>query len=62
MIDRVTDWAEVLGCLVLALGFGWLVMERLGTGWGLIALGTAILFMSALISAAQVLRRKGGSA
>ena len=62
MIDTVTDWAEVLGCLVLALGFAWLVRERLGTGWGLIALGTAILMMSAIVSAAQVHRRKGGSA
>jgi hypothetical protein len=56
--DTITTWAEVLGCLALALGFAWLAGERLGIGWGLVAFGTAILFMSALISAAS--KRRGG--
>lgn len=60
MINRVTDWAEILGCLALALGAGWLAGERLGVGWGLIAFGTAILVMSAWVSLVAG-RRKGGN-
>ncbi len=51
MIDSITTWAEVVGCLALAVGTGWNVAGRLGVGWGLIAFGAAILFMSAAVSA-----------
>ena len=61
MINSVTDWAEVLGLLCIALGVSWLIAERFGLGWGLIALGALIMCMSAVVSAAEG-RRKGGSA
>lgn len=61
MINKVTDWAEVVAMLCLALGGAELVRERHGIGWGLLALGALILFMSAVVSVVAG-RRKGGSA
>lgn len=60
MINAITDWAEVAALLCLALGAAWLVAERWGIGWGLVAFGALILFMSAVVSAVAG-RRKGGS-
>ena len=62
MINTVTTWFEILGCIALAAGFAYLAGEYLGIAWGLISFGAAILFMSAAISAAQAGRKKGGSA
>lgn len=61
MIDTVTSWAEILGLLCLALGASWLVGQRFGIGWALLAFGALIMCMSAGISAVAS-RRKGGSA
>lgn len=60
MIENVTDVAEILGLLILALGAAWLLGERFGLGWGLVAFGALILCMSAVVSAVAG-RRKGGS-
>lgn len=60
MINTVTDWAEILGLLCLALGAAWLVAERFGIGWALLAFGALIMCMSAGISAVAS-RRKGGN-
>lgn len=59
MINRVTDWAEVVALLCLALGLAWLIGERFGVGWSLLAFGAVILSMSAVVSAVAT-RRKGG--
>lgn len=61
MINAVTDWAEVVALLCLALGAAWLAGERWGIGWGLLTFGALILVMSAVVSAVAG-RRKGGSA
>lgn len=60
MTETVTNWAEVIGLLAIALGVAWLTAQRFGIGWGLLALGAVILCMSAGISAVAT-RRKGGS-
>ncbi len=60
MINKVTDWAEILALLCLALGAAWLMGERHGTGWALLTFGALILCMSAVVSV--VTRRRGGSA
>lgn len=61
MINHITDWAEVVALLCLALGAAWLVGERHGMGWALLTFGGLIMAMSAVISAVAS-RRKGGSA
>ncbi len=58
MIDRVTDWAEAVALLLLALGGAELVRERFGIGWALLALGGLILCASAVVSAVAGRRRK----
>lgn len=60
MISRMTDVAEAVALVCLALGAAWLVGERFGIGWALLAFGALILCMSAGVSAASR-RRKGGS-
>ncbi len=60
MINAITDWAEVVALLCLALGAAWLTAERHGIGWGLLAFGGLILCMSAVVSAVAG-RRKGGN-
>lgn len=60
MITKVTDWAEVLALLCLALGGAWIVGQRFGVGWGLETFGGLILCMSAVVSAVAG-RRKGGN-
>jgi hypothetical protein len=60
MISKVTDWAEILGLLCLALGAAWLVADWIGVGWALLTFGALIMCMSAGISAVAS-RRKGGS-
>jgi hypothetical protein len=59
VIQTVTDWAEVIGLLAIALGAGLLVAQAHGTGWGVIVFGTVILCMSAVVAALG--RRKGGT-
>lgn len=61
MITKVTDWAEVLALLCLALGGAWLVSERFGMGWGLLAFGALILCMSAVVSTVAGWRKGGNS-
>lgn len=61
MIDKVTDWAEAVALLCLALGGAELVRERFGPGWALLVLGALILCMSAVVSAVAGRRRKGGT-
>jgi uncharacterized membrane protein YhfC len=56
--ETVTTYAEALALLAIALGIGWLTAERFGIGWGLLALGSVILCMSALVS--YLRPRKGG--
>ena len=51
MIQTVTDWAEVIGLLAIAVGVGVLVGQTAGPGWGAIAFGTVILSMSAVVAA-----------
>lgn len=60
MTETVTTYAEALAMLAIALGLAWLIADRFGIGWGLLAFGTAILCMSALVAA--LLRRKSGAA
>jgi uncharacterized membrane protein YhfC len=60
MIEKVTNWAEVVALLCLALGVAWLTAQRHGIGWGLLAFGGLILFMSAVVSAVAG-RRRGGN-
>lgn len=62
MINAVTDWAEVVALLCLALGAAWLAGERHGIGWALLTFGALILFMSAVVSVVSSRRRKDGSA
>ena len=61
MIENVTDVAEVVGLLCLALGGAWLIGEQFGLGYALLTFGALILCMSAVISVVTS-RRKGGSA
>ena len=60
MINTVTDWAEILGLLCLALGASWLVGQAFGIGYALLAFGALIMCMSAVVSAVAS-RRKGGT-
>jgi uncharacterized membrane protein YhfC len=60
MITKLTDWAEAVALLCLALGAAWLVGERFGIGYALLAFGALILCMSAGVTAAGR-RRKGGN-
>lgn len=59
MISTVTDWAEVIGLLAIALGVAYIVFHSHGIGWGAIAFGAVILGMSAAV-AALARRDKGG--
>jgi membrane protein YdbS with pleckstrin-like domain len=60
MIDTVTNYAEVIGLLAIAVGISWLVYQIGGPGWSLIVFGAVILSMSACV--AVLARRRGGTA
>ncbi|HET6262157.1 MAG TPA: hypothetical protein VFG99_07940 [Chloroflexia bacterium] len=60
MIEKVTSWADVLGCLAIAIGLAQFAAEHLGIGGGLIVFGAAILVMSAGVSLAAG-RKRGGA-
>jgi hypothetical protein len=57
--EIITDLMDALALVLLALGISWFVQEAHGTGWGLLALGSVILLMSAGLAALG--RRKGGT-
>ena len=59
MTETITTWAEAVGLLAIAAGLGWIIAQQVGIGWGLLAFGTAILSMSAVVAALS--RRKGGN-
>ena len=51
MIQTVTDWADALGLLAIALGVAYNVGHSHGIGWGAITFGAVILVLSAALAA-----------
>lgn len=60
MIQAVTDWADAVGLLAIALGVAYIVGHSHGPGWGAITFGTVILCVSAVLAALSR-RGRGGA-